>query len=146
MSSLFFIFHLYDVQTQKHLDWCWNFLTSILCKPTVKPLTRVHSVGGHSFPLSDASQLLTEVDVGQLAAAVGEEGQQVVVEVLEVQFLVLVAGACKRDHPAGGAFFQARQKQIGEEEVTQVIDTETHAEAIIRPVEDTGHTWGRRQK
>lgn len=48
------------------------------------PLTRVHSIGSYSFPFSDAGQFLTEVDVGQLAATVGEEGQQVVVEVLEV--------------------------------------------------------------
>ena len=107
---------------------------------TINPLTRVHSVGRHSFPLSDAGQFLTEVDVGQFAAAVGEEGQQVVVEVLEVQFLVFVAGAREGDHPAGGTFFQARQKQISEEEVTQVIDAKTHAEVIIRPVEDAGHT------
>lgn len=73
----------------------------------------MHSIGGHSFPFGDAGQFLTEVDVGQLAAAVGEEGQQVVVEVLEVQFLVLVGGACEGDHPAGGTLLQARQKQIG---------------------------------
>lgn len=100
----------------------------------------MHSVGRHSFPFSDAGQFLTEVDVGQLAAAVGEEGQQVVVEVLEVQFLVFVAGACKGHHPAGGTFLQPRQKQIGEEKVTQVINAKTHAKAVIRPVEDTGHT------
>ena len=104
------------------------------------PLTRVHSVAGHSLPLGDAGQLLAEVDVGQLAAAVGEEGQQVVVEVLEVKFLVLVAGACEGDHPARGAFFQAGQKQIGEEEMTQMIDAETHAEPVIRPVQDARHT------
>lgn len=105
----------------------------------------MHSVAGHSLPLSDATQLLTEVDVGQLAAAVGEEGQQVVVEVLEVEFLVLVARACERDHAAGAAFLQARQKQIGEEEVTQVVDAEAHAEAVVRPVEDTGHTCRRKR-
>lgn len=77
------------------------------------PLTGVHSIGGHSFPFSDAGHFLTEVDVSQLAAAVGEEGQLVVVEVLEVQFLVFVAGACEGDHPAGGTFLQARQKQVG---------------------------------
>ena len=77
------------------------------------PLTRVHSIGGHSFPFSDAAHFLTEVDVGQLAAAVGEEGQQVVVEVLEVQFLVFVARTCEGDHAARGTFLQARQKQIG---------------------------------
>lgn len=96
-------------------------------------------VGGHSFPFSDAGHLLTEVDVGQLAAAVGEEGQQVVVEVLEVQFLEFVAGACEGDHAAGGAFLQARQKQIGEEEVAQVVDAKTHAEVVVRPLQDSGH-------
>lgn len=77
------------------------------------PLTRVHGVGGHSFPFSDAGHFLTEVDVSQLAAAVGEEGQQVVVEVLEVELLVFVGGAREGDHPAGGAFLQPGQKQVG---------------------------------
>lgn len=99
----------------------------------------MHSIGRHSFPLSDAGHFLAEVDVGQLAAAVREEGQQVVVEVLEVQFLVFVAGAREGDHPAGGTLLQARQKQIGQQEVTQVVDTETHAEAVVRPVQDTRH-------
>lgn len=100
----------------------------------------MHNIGGHSFPLCDASQLLAEVDVGQLAAAVGEEGQQVVVEVLEVQLLVSVDGACEGDHSAGGALFQPGQKEIGQEEVAQVVDAETHAEVVIRPVEDTWHS------
>lgn len=78
----------------------------------------MHSVGGHILPLCDAGQLLAEVEVCQLAAAVGEERQQVVVEVLEVQLLVFVDGACERDHPAGATFLQARQEQVGEEEVT----------------------------
>ncbi len=99
----------------------------------------MHSIRGHSFSFGDAGQFLTEVDVGQLAAAVGEEGQQVVVEVLEVQLLVFVDGACEVDHPAGCTLLQARQKQIGQKEVTQVVDTKTHAEAVIRPVKDTGH-------
>lgn len=107
--------------------------------PTIQFLTRMHSNGGHSFPFCDAGQLLAEVDVGQLAATVGEEGQQVVVEVLEVQFLVFVVGACECDHPAGSTFLQTRQEQVSEEEVTQVVDPETHAEAIFRPVEDTRH-------
>lgn len=51
----------------------------------------MNSIGGHSFPFCDAGQFLAEVDVGQLAAAVGEEGQQIVVEILEVQFLVFVS-------------------------------------------------------
>lgn len=72
----------------------------------------MHSKGGDSSSFSDAGQFLTEVDVGQLAAAVGEEWQQVVVEVLEVQFLIFVAGTCERYNPAGGAFLQSRQKQI----------------------------------
>lgn len=99
----------------------------------------MHSVGGHIFALRDAGQLLAEVDVGQLAAAVGEEGQQVVVEVLEVQLLVLVGGAREGEHAAGGALLQAGQEQIGEQEVAQVVDAEAHAEAVVRPVEDTGH-------
>lgn len=70
----------------------------------------MHNIGGHAFPFGDAGQFLAEVDVGQLAAAVGEEGQQIVVEVLEVQFLVFVGGACEGDHPARGALLQARQK------------------------------------
>lgn len=63
----------------------------------------MNSIGGHSFPFCDAGQFLAEVDVGQLAAAVGEEGQQIVVEILEVQFLVFVSWACDSDHPARGA-------------------------------------------
>lgn len=75
-------------------------------------LTRVHGTGCDSFSLSDAGQFLTEVDVGQLAAAVSEEGQQVVVQVLEVQFLIFIAGTCECQNPAGGAFLQSRQKQV----------------------------------
>lgn len=78
-----------------------------------KNLTRVHSIGGHPFPFGNAGQFLTEVNVGQLAAAVREEWQQIVVEVLKVQFLVLVGGACEGDHPAWGTLFQPWQKQIG---------------------------------
>ncbi|KAF3851406.1 hypothetical protein F7725_013178 [Dissostichus mawsoni] len=65
--------------------------TRVQDKSSIKagPLTGVHSIGGHSFPFSDAGHFLTEVDVSELAAAVGEEGQLVVVEVLEVQFLTL---------------------------------------------------------
>lgn len=99
----------------------------------------MHCVGGHPFALGDACQFQAEVNVGQLAAAVGEERQQVVVEVLEVQFLVLVGGAGESDHTAGGALCEARQQQVGEEEVSQVVDAEAHAEAVVGPVEDTGH-------
>lgn len=60
----------------------------------------MHGIGSHSFSLGDAGQFLTEIDVGQLAAAVGEVGQQVVVEVLEVQLLVFVAGTSERYDPA----------------------------------------------
>lgn len=73
----------------------------------------MHSIWSHSFPVSDATQFLTEVDIRQLAAAVGEEGKQVVIEVLEVQFLVFVSGACEGHHPAGGTLLQARKKQVG---------------------------------
>lgn len=72
----------------------------------------MHSIGGHSFSFSDAGQFLTEVYVGQLAAAVGEEGQQIIVEVLKVQFLVFIIGACESYHAAGGTLFQAQQKEI----------------------------------
>lgn len=109
-------------------------------------LTRVHSKRAHSLPFGEARQLLTEVDVGQFAAAVGEEGQQVVVQVLEVQLLVFVAGACERYHPAGGALLQAGQKQVSQQEVTQVVDPKTHAEAIVRPVQDAGHPCGDEQQ
>lgn len=101
--------------------------------------TWVHRVGGHAFALSDASQLQAEVNVGQLATAVGEEGQQVVVEVLEVQFLVLVGGTGESDHAARCALYKARQQQVGEEEVTKVVDPKAHAEAIVGPVENAGH-------
>lgn len=70
----------------------------------------MHCVGGHPFALSDTGQFQAEVNVGQLAAAVGEERQQVVVEVLEVQFLILVGGAGKSDHTAGGTLCEARQQ------------------------------------
>lgn len=63
-------------------------------------LTRMNSICGHSFSLHHASELLGEVDVGQLAATVGEEGEQVVVEILEVELLVFVAGAGQVDHSA----------------------------------------------
>lgn len=106
-----------------------------------KKLTRVHRIRRHPFPFSDPGQFLAKVNVGQLAAAVGEERQQVVVEVLEVQLLVFVVGAREGDHPAGGTLFQAWQEQISEEEVAQVVDSKTHAESVIRPIQDTGHAW-----
>lgn len=68
----------------------------------------MHGIGSDSFSLGDAGQFLTEVNIGQLAAAIGEEGQQVVVEVLEVQLLVFVAGASESYDPAGGALLQPR--------------------------------------
>lgn len=101
----------------------------------------MHCVCGHCFPLHHARQLLCEIDVGQFAAAVGEEREQVVVQVLEVEPLVLVVGAGQRDHSAGGAFLQPRKQQVGEEEVPQVIHTKTHGETVISPIQDTGHTW-----
>lgn len=107
-----------------------------------KKLTRVHRIRCHPFPFSDSGQFLAKVNVGQLAAAVGEERQQIIVEVLEVQLLVFVVGAREGDHPAGGTLFQAWQEQIGEEEVAQVVDSETHAESVVRPIQDTGHAWG----
>ncbi len=76
-------------------------------------LTRVNGVRGHSVPLQHASELLCEVNVGQLAAAVGEERKQVVVEILEVQLLVLVAGAGEIDHSARWTLFQPREKKVG---------------------------------
>lgn len=102
-------------------------------------LTRVHRIRGHPFPFGESGQFLAKVNVGQFAAAVGEERQQIVVEVLEVQLLVFVVGACEGDHPAGGTLFQACQEQISEEEVAQVVDSETHAESVVRPIQDTGH-------
>ncbi|KAF3851408.1 hypothetical protein F7725_013180 [Dissostichus mawsoni] len=109
--------------------------TRVQDKSSIKagPLTGVHSIGGHSFPFSDAGHFLTEVDVSELAAAVGEEGQLVVVEVLEVQFLVFVAGACEGDHPAGGTFLQARQKQEALTELphrAQVGQIQLHVEDV----------------
>lgn len=102
-------------------------------------LTWVHCVGGHPFALSDASQFQAEVNVCQLAAAVGEEGQQVVVEVLEVQFLVLVGGTGESNNAARSAFYEARQQQVGEKEVAKVVDPKAHAEAIVSPVKNAGH-------
>lgn len=101
----------------------------------------MYSVGRHSFALRDASQLLGEVDVRQFAAAVGEEREQVVVKVLEVQSLVLVAGACEGDDAARRALLKSRQQEVGQEEVTQVIYAKAHGEMIIGPVQDTGNTW-----
>lgn len=102
-------------------------------------LTWMHCVGGHPFALSNASQFQAEVNVGQLAAAVGEEGQQVVVEVLKVQLLVLVGGTGESDHAAGSALYKARQQHVGQKEVTKVVDPKAHAEAIICPVKNAGH-------
>lgn len=76
-------------------------------------ITRMHSVGSHSFALGDASQLLGEVDIGQFATAVGEERKQVVVKILEVQSLVLVAGAGEGDDAARRALLKPWQKKIG---------------------------------
>lgn len=106
----------------------------------------MHCIRRHPFPLHDPGQLLTKVYVGQLAAAVGEEGQQIVVEVLEVQLLVFVVGACERDHPTGGTLLQARKQQISKEEVAQVVDPETHAESVVCPIKNTGHTWRDRKR
>lgn len=94
----------------------------------------MHSVRRDPLALRHPGQLLGEVDVGQLAAAVGEEGEQVVVQVLEVQLLVLVVFAGEGDNPARGGLFQAAQQQVSEKEVTQVVHTETHAEVIVCPV------------
>lgn len=101
----------------------------------------MHCVRRHPFPLGDSGQLLSKVNVGKFAAAVGEEGQQVVVEVLEVQLLVFVVGAREGDDPAGGALLQPWQEQISKEEVAQVVDAEAHAESVICPIQDTGHAW-----
>jgi len=114
--------------------------------PPRPPLTWVHGIGAHPLGLAHARQLLGEVDVGQLAAAIGEEGQQVVVEVLEVQLLVLVAGAGERDHTAGRALPQPGQQRVGEQEVAQVVHPETHAEAVVRPVQHAGHGWRGREE
>ena len=86
----------------------------------------MHSVGRHSFPLGDAGQLLGEVQVGQLAAAVGEEGQQVVV--LEVQLLVFVVGAGEGDHTARGALSQTAKQQVGEQ--AQGVERRSGGEGI----------------
>lgn len=100
----------------------------------------MHSVGSHSFALRDASQLLGEVDICQFAAAVGEEREQVVVKVLEVQSLVLVAGASEGDDAARCALFKSRQQKIGQEKVTQVIYTKAHGKIIVGPIQDTRNT------
>lgn len=65
----------------------------------------MHRIRRHPFPFSDSGQFLAKINVGQFAAAVGEERQQIVVEVLEVQLLVFVVGACEGDHPAGSTLF-----------------------------------------
>lgn len=99
----------------------------------------MHCTGRHPFALSDAGQFQAEVNVGQFAAAVGEERQQVVIEVLKIQLLVLIGGAGESDHAAGGTLCEARQQQIGQEKVSQMVDAEAHAEAIVGPVQDAGH-------
>lgn len=109
-------------------------------------LTRVHCIGRHPLPLSDSGQLLAKVNVGQFAAAVGEERQQVVVQVLEVQLLVFVVGAREGDDPAGGALLQPRQEQVRKEEVAQVVHAKAHAESVICPVQDTGHACRERKR
>lgn len=106
----------------------------------------MHRIRGNPFPFSDSGQLLTKVNVGQLAAAVGEEGQQVVVEVLEVQLLVFIVGARESDNPAGRTLLQTRQEQVSEEEMAQVVDSKTHAESVVRPIQNAGHAWRERQK
>lgn len=106
----------------------------------------MHRIRGHPFPFGDSGQLLTKVNVGQFAAAVGEEGQQVVVEVLKVQLLVFIVGACEGDNPAGRTLLQARQEQVSEEEVAQVVDSETHAESVVRPIQNAGHAWRERRE
>lgn len=99
----------------------------------------MHCTGRHPFALSDAGQFQAEVNVGQFAAAVGEERQQVVIEVLKIQLLVLIGGAGESDHAAGGTLCEARQQQIGQKKVSQMVDAEAHAEAIVGPVQDAGH-------
>lgn len=109
-------------------------------------LTRMYSVGRHSFALHDASQFLGEVDICQFAAAVGEEREQVVVKVLEVQSLVLVAGAGEGDDAARRALLKSRQQKIGQEEMAQVIYPKAHGKIIISPVQDAGNTLRKRGK
>lgn len=94
----------------------------------------MHRKGRHSFALRDASQLLSEVDICQFAAAVSEEREQVVVKVLEVQSLVPIAGAGEGDDAAWRALLKSRQQKIGQEEVTQVIYAKAHGKIIIGPV------------
>lgn len=106
----------------------------------------MHGVGRDSFALHHVSQLLGEVDICQFAAAVGEEREQVVVKILEVQSLVLIAGASEGDDAAWCALLKPRQQKIGQKEVTQVINAKAHGKIIIGPVQDTGNTWREREK
>lgn len=99
----------------------------------------MHSICSDPLALSDPSQLLSEVDVGQLTAAVCEEGQQVVVQVLEIKLLVLVVVAGECYHPARSRLFQTAEQQVSQEEVAEVVYPETHAEVVISPVKNTGH-------
>lgn len=101
----------------------------------------MHGVGGHSFALHDASQLVGEVDIRQFAAAIGKEREQVVVQVLEVQSLVPVAGAGEGDDAARRALLKSREQKVGQEEVAQMIYAKTHGKIIVGPVQDTGNTW-----
>lgn len=99
----------------------------------------MHGICSDPLALSNPGQLLGEVDIGQLAATVREEGQQVVVQVLEIQLLVLVVVAGECYHSAWGRLFQTAEQQVGQEEVAEVVHTETHAEVVISPVKNTGH-------
>lgn len=93
---------------QVHLLTILSFIFTLKCHHKLKKkkkLTGVHRIRRHPFPFGDSGQFLAKVNVGQFAAAVGEERQQIVVEVLEVQLLVFVVGACEGDHPAGSTLF-----------------------------------------
>lgn len=97
----------------------------------------MHRVAGDCAPFQRVSQLAGEQDVAQLAVAVPKHlhpGRGVVgyrgAQGAEIHSPVAISHRGHGDHAASLCLLQTLQQQSGQQEVTQVIDSEVQLEAV----------------
>jgi len=102
-------------------------------------LTWVEAVAGDTGALQPVGQLSGEEHIKQLAVAVSSDvvpgrltGDQVPLgsQQREVSTATAVQKCSHSDHATGTALLQLLQEKVGEQEVTQVVDSKRHGETI----------------
>lgn len=94
--------------------------------------TRMKGIDRHPMARQPPGQFAREEDVGQLRLAVGPPRAVIRRELQVAEVDLAAAMGIGRDvnDPRGAAFQQKRQKQMGQVEITEMVEREGHFEAI----------------